>query len=123
MCRPKTRVGGALGALLATSVAAVAADAWTTRKCELYAAAWTRALSAQGDGGLGAGFIDSQNAFIASGCPDGTKTCPTSEAEIRLANTLTILSMNEGMASSFAPFACPSISSAPVSPEQASPPR
>jgi hypothetical protein len=115
-------VAGALGALIAGSAAGLADDAWTTRKCEIYATAWSRALDLHGDAGLGGAFIESQEAFIASGCADGTKVCPTSDAEIRLADTLTILSMNEGMASTFVPFACPPVSSAPGAPERASPP-
>jgi hypothetical protein len=100
-----------------------AADAWTTRKCEIYAAAWNRALDLHDVQGLAADFIANQEAFIASGCADGSKTCPTSDAEIRLADTLTILSMNEGMASTFVPFACPAVSSEPGAPERASPQR
>lgn len=110
------------GGVLIPSVATLADDAWTTRKCEIYSTAWSRALDLHGDAGLGAGFVESQEAFIASGCADGAKVCPTSDAEIRLADNLTILSMNEGMASTFVPFACPPISSAPGAPEQTSPP-
>ena len=115
-------VAGALGALIAGSAAGLAADAWTARKCEIYATAWSRALEMHGDTGLGGAFIESQEAFIASECADGPKACPTSDGEIRLADTLTILSMNEGMASTFVPFACPPVSSAPGASEGASPP-
>ncbi len=118
-----TRVAGLSGALFTMSAAAIAADAWTTRKCELYASAWNRALDLHGRQELGADFIGNHDAFIATGCADGRKTCPTTDAEIRLADTLTVLSMNEGMASTFVPFACPAVSSAPGAPERASPPR
>jgi hypothetical protein len=59
-----------------------------------------------GTGGLGAEFLGRHEAFLALGCTKQADVCPQSQEELRLANTLVIRGMNEGMASTFFPFAC-----------------
>ena len=80
---------------------------WTERKCELYADASSAALSWSGGDGLGPEFLARHEAFIASGCTAPHDVCPRSPEELALAELLTVMSMSEGMASTFVPFACP----------------
>ncbi len=82
------------------------ASAWAERKCVLYERAVRDALEVQGADGLRRTFLDENAAFIASGCRAGGPICPVTDREIELANMLTILTMNEGMASTFVPFGC-----------------
>jgi hypothetical protein len=82
-------------------------DDWARRKCALYATAWQRVLDTRDMGGIGADFIATHRAFIDSGCDAAIRVCPRSPGEIALADLLTVLSMNEGMASTFVPFDCP----------------
>ena len=84
-----------------------APDDWTARKCDLYAEAWQWVLETRDLRGVSTGFITTHQAFIDSGCDATITTCPQTTAEIALADLLTVASMNEGMASTFAPFACP----------------
>lgn len=98
-----------LAALVAIGLAApaVAADpAWSARKCTLYAEAWDHVRQGGGLDGVGADFVAAQDGFIASGCAQG-RYCPRSDAETDLANTLSLMMMNEGVTGSFLPFGCP----------------
>ena len=79
---------------------------WPAVKCERYREAWTYALARRGNAGLGQAFLDSHQAFLASGCTARADVCPRSAAELELANVLTVLAMNAGTASTFLPFAC-----------------
>lgn len=92
--------------LASATLAQGAPDAWAVRKCELYAAAWADALRMRGREGLGEAFLANHDAFLASGCTRVHDVCPRSPAEIEMANVLTIMSMAEGMASTFVPFQC-----------------
>lgn len=80
---------------------------WTAEKCARHGAAWTEALSRFGEQGLSAGFLAAHDAFLASGCQSRAAICPSSEADLALANALTIAAMNGGAASTFLPFRCP----------------
>jgi hypothetical protein len=79
---------------------------WGQVKCERYARAYQDSVARLGAAGLGAGFLSRHEAFLASGCTKQADVCPQSQEELRLANTLVIRGMNEGMASTFFPFAC-----------------
>lgn len=79
---------------------------WPTEKCERYKAAFSQALARQGRQGLGPEFLARHDAFIASNCTAQADVCARSKEELELANTLVILSMNRGMASTFLPFYC-----------------
>jgi hypothetical protein len=57
--------------------------------------------------GISNRFLARHQAFIDLGCPESMRVCTSSRSEIELANLMTVLSMNEGMASTFAPFGCP----------------
>ncbi len=81
-------------------------DSWPEAKCARYKAAYAQAISRQGMNGIGVAFIESHDAFLASGCLEGRDVCPRSTQELNLANTLVILAMNQRMASTFLPFAC-----------------
>lgn len=79
---------------------------WRAEKCARYTKSWTDTLAKRGPRGLGQEFLDSHAAFLASGCMAPAAVCPRSAEELALANVMVILSMNQGMASTFAPFAC-----------------
>ncbi|MGL4974928.1 MAG: hypothetical protein ACRC56_06520 [Bosea sp. (in: a-proteobacteria)] len=79
---------------------------WPEEKCARYRAAYAKAIARQGLNGIGNEFQESHAAFLASGCLEGRNVCPRSKEELNLANTLVILAMNGGMASTFLPFAC-----------------
>lgn len=100
------RAAGA--AFLALAAAAAAAEAsWTERKCELYADATAAALSWTPPEGLGEEFLARHQAFLDSGCTRPHDVCPRTPQEVALADLLLAMSMSEGMASTFVPFACP----------------
>lgn len=82
-------------------------DDWTRQKCELYGAAWQDVQASHDMAGVSDGFLEKHRNFIALGCPEDTRICVVSPEDIELANLLTVLSMNEGMASTFVPFGCP----------------
>jgi len=69
-------------------------------------AALILALEAAGREGISEGFITAHDDFIAGGCVSRGAVCPRSAQEYRLADILTVAAMNEGMASTFLPFAC-----------------
>lgn len=80
--------------------------AWSAEKCRAYAAAWDAELLGARPDGLGAAFLEGNEAFIASGCSEGRAICPQNDLEFAMANRLTIAAMNMGAASTFLPFAC-----------------
>jgi hypothetical protein len=105
------RPGLALVLLLALGSHAPAeetASAWQQQKCSLYEKAWGRAIDQVGSDDLNYNFIAMNENFIASGCRDNSRACPQSIEEIEIANLLSIVMMNEGMASTFLPFGCAS---------------
>ena len=87
---------------------------WTEEKCRRYRDAWAELSVRTGRRGLGSAFIDSHEAFIASGCRTQGGVCPRSPAELEAANQLTIRAMNAGMASTFLPFGCPKGANGPA---------
>jgi hypothetical protein len=60
----------------------------------------------QGPMGLGSGFLAAHQAFLDSNCTRRADVCARSPEERRLADTMVVLSMNFGAASTFAPFYC-----------------
>lgn len=84
----------------------LAGKTWREQKCILYQSAWHDAFGLVDATGLSRGFIAGNDAFVASGCLTGRKICPRSKAEYDMANLLTMMTMNEGMASTFVPFSC-----------------
>lgn len=96
-----------LAALSLGAPAARAETTWTERKCELYADATAAALSWTDPAGLSEEFLARHAAFLASGCTAPHDVCPRSAEEVALADLLLTMSMSEGMASTFVPFACP----------------
>ncbi|MDF9302072.1 hypothetical protein P5P81_05835 [Tritonibacter mobilis] len=80
---------------------------WSDQKCVLYDRAVDAALGFQGQDGLREAFLSANQAFIDGGCQTQSDVCPITDAELELANLLTIMTMNEGMASTFVPFGCP----------------
>ncbi|HEV7258148.1 MAG TPA: hypothetical protein VGN82_10220 [Bosea sp. (in: a-proteobacteria)] len=100
----------ALGIATATSgtvhAQPVAPENWPAVKCERYTKAWGEALAKFGRKGLGQPFIEAHEAFLSSGCSIKGEVCPRSKEELDLANVMVILGMNQGMASTFMPFAC-----------------
>ncbi|WP_341861433.1 hypothetical protein [Gymnodinialimonas sp. 57CJ19] len=80
---------------------------WVEQKCVLYQSAWDWAVNSVGAEQISANFIADNDRFVASGCLADIAVCPTNDAEFELANLLTVMTMNEGMASTFVPFACP----------------
>lgn len=82
-------------------------DEWTTRKCKLYAEAWTQLVGDTPADDISAGFIAANEAFIASNCLDRGRACPRSQGEFAVADTLALMAVAEGMAGSFLPFNCP----------------
>lgn len=83
------------------------AMSWTEQKCAIYARAFDEAVGMVDADGLSAEFLARNEGFIAGGCTEYIRTCPTSAEEYRLADILTLMTMNEGMASTFVPFGCP----------------
>jgi hypothetical protein len=79
---------------------------WPEQKCVLYQGAWDVALDSVGPDGISEAFIAGSAEFVASGCTIRGNVCPRSPQEFKLADLLTLMTMNEGMASTFAPFRC-----------------
>ncbi len=80
---------------------------WQEKKCNLYAQIFRDALTAQGHDGLSNAFLSSNQRFIDAQCGGERNLCPISDAELEFADLLTMMTMNEGMASTFVPFGCP----------------
>lgn len=76
------------------------------KKCQRYREAWDYAVKRRGTDGLSPEFLERHAAFFANGCVTSTKVCPRVKAEFDMANTLVMLGMNAGMASTFFPFSC-----------------
>lgn len=83
-----------------------ARPSWAQVKCERYAKGWAQALARQGKAGLGREFLERHAAFVASGCAGAADVCARTPEELALANTMVIVAMNAGAASTFPPFAC-----------------
>ena len=79
---------------------------WPKIKCANYKSAWDFTLKRRGAKGLSAEFQEHHAAFIAAGCSTKADVCPRSTEEFDMANTMVILAMNAGMASTFPPFSC-----------------
>lgn len=79
---------------------------WQRKKCEVYAEALSDILDHVRRAGVSDRFLAQNQAFIDSGCLADVDACPETEAEIEIANGLTIATMNAGAASSFSPFRC-----------------
>lgn len=79
---------------------------WTKQKCVLYQRAWDWAYYSIGPDGISAKFVAQNESFVATGCIERTVVCPRSSEEFDMANMLTVMTMNEGMASTFVPFTC-----------------
>ena len=56
--------------------------------------------------GVSQQFLDRHAAFLASGCSGPRDVCPRSQAELTLADALSIAAMYSGATGSFLPFAC-----------------
>jgi hypothetical protein len=81
-------------------------QSWSEVKCARYTKSWTEALAKRGKQGLSREFLETHEAFLASGCTSPIDVCPRSEAELDFANVMVILAMNAGTASTFPPFRC-----------------
>lgn len=79
---------------------------WQQEKCEVYRRAFSEILDHVGREGVSDMFMARNQEFIDSGCLADVDACPETEADIEVANGLTIASMNAGAASSFSPFRC-----------------
>src|SRR5215212_2790609 len=111
---PLTRTAAVL-AVLAASFAVEGASpvgaqdknpSWTEVKCVRYAKAWSEALRRKGAQGLGWEFLETHDAFVASGCTAPTAVCPRSTEELEIANVMVMASFNAEMGSTFTPFSC-----------------
>lgn len=109
-CRHLTILALATSLGLGTAAGALAQPSppenWPAIKCERYTKAYGEALAKFGRKGLGQPFLDAHEAFLASGCSIKGAVCPRSKEELDLANVMVIMGMNQGMASTFMPFAC-----------------
>jgi hypothetical protein len=81
-------------------------DDWTAKKCELYRSASDDAAQIQGTEGVSESLISQSEAFIAGGCTGDHGLCPVTDQDRALIDLLTVLTMNEGMASTFVPLGC-----------------
>lgn len=79
---------------------------WRAQKCLLYKRAWDAAYLAVDQQDVSEEFLSRNASFLAAGCRERVAVCPRSKAEFDMANMLTIMTMNEGMASTFVPFSC-----------------
>ncbi len=79
---------------------------WSEQKCSLYELAVGDALGFLGLEGLRPDFLRKNEDFIVAGCLGRGTVCPQTDQEIKFADFLTIMTMNEGMASTFVPFRC-----------------
>lgn len=82
-------------------------EGWIAQKCVLYGDIFRDALTFQGHQGLSNEFLSSNQRFIDGACKGDRTLCPISDAELKFADLLTVMTMNEGMASTFVPFGCP----------------
>ena len=80
---------------------------WAEEKCLRYRKGWDEALRRLGRTGLGSDFLARHDAFLASGCTGVHDVCARSAEELKMADTMVVVAMNAGTASTFPPFACP----------------
>lgn len=108
LTRIEVTTAGVAVALLTASTQAQNLDGltWTEQKCVLYQGAWDAATSGPGLDGLSPEFLERNDTFVTLGCTIQGNVCPRSDEELNLANMLTLMTMSEGMASTFAPFSC-----------------
>lgn len=94
--------------LLALSLYPVSVNAqdWPAQKCAFYTEAWDWVMKTQDLSNIGPAFMVGHQEFIDQSCDQRIRICPVGEAERKLADMLTVMSMNEGMASTFVPFSC-----------------
>lgn len=78
-----------------------------TEKCAIYKDAFDTILAKNKGGLLSEPFIAENIAFIESGCVEYSFVCPRNQADLNVANQLTVATMNRGLASTFVPFKCP----------------
>lgn len=107
----RIRRAGLLGALAVIGSATAFAQQgsttdWPTEKCNRYRKAYDQSVARLGKKGLGAEFLASHDAFLASNCQARAEVCARSKEELDLANRLVVLAMNNGMSSTFLPFNC-----------------
>lgn len=108
MRSPSHRTIGLCGLVLClTTGSGLAQDGWTETKCALYAQGWDWVRSTQDFSDVRPAFVAAHQAFVDSGCDQSMEICPVTGGELALVDLLTIISMNEGMASTFVPFSCP----------------
>ena len=81
-------------------------SAWTAEKCRRYVRAWEHATSGGVRARLTPAFVAAHDRFVADGCRRRGRVCPVSPEERRLADTLSLMAVAEGMAGSFLPFSC-----------------
>lgn len=93
-------------ALLLGLLPAPALADWAAEKCALYGRAWSYLTAEGGDARLSSGFASGNRRFIDSGCTDRTPVCPTTEEDLKAADTLTLMIVMEGATGSFLPFGC-----------------
>jgi len=79
---------------------------WPTEKCNRYRKAYDQSIARLGKKGLGADFLASHDAFLASNCQARAEVCARSREELELANRLVLMAMNSGMSGTFLPFTC-----------------
>ena len=97
------------GLLLVTPANATAQKTgsdWTEKKCTLYQQFRDQTQAPLKQDDLGAEFLQNEAAFVASGCTARSYVCPISAAELKYANTMSLLMMNAGATGSFLPYAC-----------------
>ncbi len=95
-----------VASLLVTSAGFVQAKPWQEQKCNLYQHAFRDGVAMLGPEGLRTSFLDQNDSFVRSGCTAQGHVCAEPPEEIALADLLTVMTMNEGMASTFVPFGC-----------------
>jgi hypothetical protein len=88
------------------AVAQAAPESWADVKCARYKAAYAEAVKRLTKQGLSRDFLNDHDAFMASNCTARIAVCPRSQEELRLANALVVMGMNERLASTFMPFSC-----------------
>ena len=95
----------ALSSTIAVAQQGGGAD-WPTEKCKRYRKAFDHGIARLGKKVLGAEFLASHDAVLASNCQARAEVCARSKEELELANRLVVMAMNSGMASTFPPFYC-----------------
>lgn len=94
-----------LHAMILAAPAHAQAQDWPAEKCRRYAEAWIAATQRLGTEALSPGFLAAHGAFLSSGCRERL-ACPRNQAEIAMADTMTLLALNGGLSGTFLPFTC-----------------